>query len=197
MGLNTVYMICAIAGGTVLGLKIILMLIGLDHGDAEIDVHADAPSDGIDSVDSAEGGHTLGANFLSLQSIAGFFTMFGLVGMGLLQINASEWLSMLGALGAGGFTAWATAMIFLNMRRLQSDGTLVIENAIGQVGTVYLTIPEKGTGVVHVTVQGALRTMDAVAEDGRRIPTGSIVRVVSVTAGKVLVVAEQPIETKT
>lgn len=194
MGLGTIYLICAVAGGTVLALKMILMMIGLDQGDAGADISADVSADGLEGLDAA--GST-GVNLLSLQSIAGFFTMFGLVGMGLLQINASEPLSLLGALAAGGVTGWSTAMIFLNMRRLASDGTLVVNNAIGQVGTVYLTIPEKGTGVVTVTVQGTQRTLDAVAEHGQRIPTGSIVKIVSITAGKILVVSDQVSETRT
>lgn len=188
MGWNTIYLICAVAGGAILVLRVILMLVGIDQGDApEVSVEVDAPGgDGI----------TGGANFLSLQSIAGFFTMFGLVGMGLLQIGSSEIVSLLGALGAGVLTAWATGMIFLQMRRLQSEGTMVITNAIGQVGSVYLTIPEQGSGVVTVTVQGAQRSLDAVSEHGQRIPTGSMVRVVSVTAGKILVVTEANPEPK-
>ncbi len=183
MGWNTIYLICAVAGGAILVLRIILMAVGIDQGDAP-DVSMDVDGGGGEGI-------TGGASFLSLQSIAGFFTMFGLVGMGLLQIGSSEIVSLLGALGAGALTAWATGMIFLQMRRLQSEGTMVITNAIGQVGSVYLTIPEKGTGVVTVTVQGAQRTLDAVSEHGQRIPTGSIVRVVSVTAGTILVVTEQ------
>jgi hypothetical protein len=81
-------------------------------------------------------------------------------------------------------------MIFLNMRRLQSDGTLVIGNAVGQQGTVYLTIPEIGVGSINVTVQGAQRTLDAMSKDGIKIQTGSVVKVVGVTAGKILVVTE-------
>ena len=184
MGFNTIYIICAAAGGTVLVLRLILMLIGIDQGDAP-DTSVDMNTDG---VGEDIGG---GANYLSLQSIAGFLTMFGLVGLGLLQIRASEILSLIGALAAGVLTAWATGAIFYNMRRLQSEGTLVISNAVGQVGTVYLTIPETGTGVVTVTVQGSLRTLDAVSEHGQRIPTGSFVRVVAITAGKILVVSEQ------
>lgn len=187
MTLNTIYLICAIAGGTILVLRIILMVVGLDQGDAP-DTPIDLNHDGI--LDT----HAGGVNFLSLQSIAGFFTMFGLVGLGLLQIRASEAVSLLGALAAGIFTAWATGMIFLQMRRLQSEGTLVISNAVGQVGTVYLTIPEKGSGVVTVTVQGTMRTLDAVSEHSRRIPTGSVVRVVGITAGNILVVTEQTAE---
>jgi hypothetical protein len=190
MGLNTIYTVCAIAGGTVLALRFLLMLFGLDHGDAGADFDA-----GIDMDHNGfgDGGHDGGGifTFLSVQSISGFFTMFGLVGLGLLQINASEVMSLLGALGAGLFTAWCTGMIFLAMRRLQSEGTLVMSNAIGQSGTVYLTIPETGTGSVNVAVQGSLRTLDAVSEGGKRIPTGSIIKVVGITAGKILVVTDQ------
>ena len=186
IGLNTIYLVCAVAGGTILVLKIILMVVGVDQGDAP-DVSVDFDSADAGGVGDAAGG----VNFLSLQSIASFFTMFGLVGLGLLEVNVAPVWTLLGALAAGLVTVWATGMIFLQMRRLQSEGTMVISNAVGQVGTVYLTIPEKGTGVVSVTVQGALRTLDAVSENGQRIPTGSMVRVVSITAGKILVVSEQ------
>ncbi|HEX2979465.1 MAG TPA: hypothetical protein VHO48_04310 [Anaerolineaceae bacterium] len=194
MGLNTIYMICAIAGGTVLVLRFILMLVGGTLGDAadSADTSIDFDHDGVIDGHAGNGG----INLLSLQSIAGFFTIFGLVGMGLLQIHATEILSLVGALAAGALTAWVTGLIFLNMRRLQSEGTLVIQNAVGQIGTVYLTIPENGTGVVSVAVQGALRSLDAVAEHGHTIPTGKIVRVVDITAGKILVVTEQTADQK-
>jgi hypothetical protein len=184
MGLGTLYLICAVAGGTILLIKLVLMVIGLDSGDTP---DIDLAQDGALDTAGEPGG---GINFLSVQSIAGFFTMFGIVGLGLLQVDASPLLSLLGALAAGAFTAWSTAMIFLNMRRLQSDGTLMIGNAVGQQGTVYLTIPEKGVGSVNVTVQGAQRTLDAMSKEGLKIPTGSVVKVVGVAAGKILVVTE-------
>jgi hypothetical protein len=189
MGLDTIYLVCAVAGGTVLVLRLLLMLFGLDHGDAgDFDTSVDLDHDAL-----GDAGHGDGSmfTFLSIQSISGFFTMFGLVGLGLLQIKATNMWSLVGALAAGLFTAWCTGMIFLGLRRLQSEGTLVIGNAVGQTGSVYLTIPETGTGSVNVTVQGSLRTLDAVSQGGNRIPTGSIVKVVGITAGKILVVTNQ------
>lgn len=194
MSLYTIYLICAVAGGTLLVLRVVLMVVGFGDADASGGDLTD-----LGSHDAGLAGHdTHGGsfNFLSLQSIAGFLTLFGLVGMGLLKVNASETLSLLGALAAGALTAWATGMIFLSMRRLQSEGTLQVNNAVGQTGTVYLTIPEKGTGEINVTVQGAQRTLDAVSEHGQRIPTGTIVKVVGITAGKVLVVSEQAADLK-
>ena len=189
MGLNTIYLICAIGGGTVLLLRLVMMIIGLDHGETP-DSGVDLDHDG--SVDAPDG--NVGMKLLSLQSIAGFFTMFGLVGLGLLQVKAGPIWSLLGALAAGLVTAWVTAMIFYQMRRLQSEGTMVIQDAIGQIGSVYLTIPEQGTGVVSVAVKGTLRSLDAMSETGQRIPTGAMVRVTGVTAGKILMVVEQTAE---
>lgn len=187
LGLETIYLVCAVAGGAILVLRVILMVIGLGDGDDVLDMHTEVDMDADGALDVGDG-HGPTFNFFSIQSISGFFTMFGLVGLGLLQVNATQFWSLVGALAAGVFTAWCTGMIFLNMRRLQSEGTLVIENAVGEQGTVYLTIPEQGTGSVMVTVQGALRTLDAMSQNGQRIPTGSVVKVVGVTAGKILVV---------
>lgn len=186
--MNTIYLACAIIGGVVMVLRVILMIVGIDHGDVP-----DAAPDGIPDHDviAVQDGSGAGFQILSFQSIAGFLLMFGLVGMGLLRIQASEILSFFGALAAGAVTALGTALIFRGMSKLQSEGTLVIGNAVGQVGTVYLTIPESGTGVVNVTVQGAVRSLDAVSETHQRIPTGAVVKVVRVTGNKILVVREQ------
>ncbi|MBE0411749.1 MAG: NfeD family protein [Anaerolineales bacterium] len=189
MTLWTIYLVCAVAGGTVLLLKLLLMIFGIGGGDAEVDFDA---AD-LDYDISTDAGYGSGGvfNFFSIQSIAGFFTMFGLVGMGLMQVNASDFWSFIGGLAAGVFTAWATGMIFLGMRKLHSEGTLVLSNAIGQQGSVYLTIPENGSGVITVTIQGSKRTLNAMSEKGQRIPTGSIVNVVGVKAGNILVVTDQ------
>jgi hypothetical protein len=190
MDLNTIYLVCAVAGGTVLVLRILLMLIGIQFG-GDIDTpDMDADFDASGAEHSAGGE----VNFLSIQSLSSFFTLFGLVGMGLLQVGASQILSLLGGLVAGVLTAWISGMIVVGLTRLQSSGTMDISNAIGQQGRVYLTIPEGGSGVVSVAVQGALRQFDAVSENGMKIPTGALVRVTGLSAGNTLVVVQEPLE---
>lgn len=199
MTLNTIYLICAVAGGTVLVLRLILMLLGLDHG-LHVDApdHGDIPHDAVHDLDATtmdDTGDVHGAsvNLVSIQSLSGFFTMFGLVGMGLLQINLHPAWSFAGALGAGLLTAWATGMIVFSLQKLQSEGREVLTDAIGQRATVYLTVPEQGAGVVTVVLQGAQRQYDAISASGTRFPTGSIVRVTGVTAGKLVVTGESPV----
>jgi hypothetical protein len=193
MELNTIYLICAVAGGTVLVLRIILMAIGLDHNGADTDVPHDLAGHDIHLGDHGGDVHDGTVNLISIQSISSFFTMFGLVGMGLLQVKAAPLWSLAGALGAGLLTAWATAMIVFSLQKLQSEGTMNIMNAIGQQGSVYLTIPEQGTGVVNVTVQGAQRQFDAISAQGEKIPTGKMVKVTGVTGGKLLVEVDRTI----
>jgi hypothetical protein len=197
MTLHTVYLICAVAGGTVLVLRLILMFVGLDHGiHADTPFHTDIPHDAVSDMDPNNMDHPgdvqgPSVNLMSIQSLSGFFTMFGLVGMGLLDVNAHWAWSLLGAIGAGLLTAWAATMIVVVLHKLQSEGKEVLENAVGQVGTIYLTVPEQGSGVITVTLQGAQRQYDAISESGERIPTGSIVRVTGVKAGKLMVMVDQ------
>ena len=79
-------------------------------------------------------------------------------------------------------------MIFKAMGRLQSDGTMQIHNAIGQNGSVYLTIPAKGSGQVRVAVQGSLKILNAVSKDGKKIATGENIQVVDISGSDTLIV---------
>jgi len=114
--------------------------------------------------------------------------MFGLVGLALSQARLHPLLTVLGGVGAGVFTVWIVSLIFKGMKKLQVDGTLWIENAIGQEGIVYLTIPAKGSGQVSVTVQGGLKEFDAISVDNTEIVTGERIRVVRIASGNTLVV---------
>jgi len=120
--------------------------------------------------------------------LTAFFMMFGLVGLALLKTKIAVALTMFGGGVAGLFAVWVISLILAQMKRLQSDGTLNIQNAIGQSGSVYLIIPTKGTGQVQVTVQGALRIFDAISTDGDIIETGKKIRVSGTIDNNTLVV---------
>lgn len=166
----------AILGGVLFVIRLILFLLGSDGGDMD-----------------AGGGHLEGGSdssfeFISLQGVAGFFMMFGLVGLAMLSGNAGVAWSLVSSISAGVITLLIVGFLFRSMRRLQSDGTLRISNAIGKEGTVYLTIPPSGSGQVRVAVQGAFKIFDAISADQQRIPTGSGIRVVKVMGSNILVV---------
>ena len=106
--------------------------------------------------------------------------------------RASLWavVSITGGTLAGLFTVWLMGIIFAAMLRLQRDGTLNIRNAIGQQGTVYLTIPREGSGQASVVVQGSLKVFDAVTENKQKIPTGDKIKVVGIVDNQTLIVTK-------
>jgi hypothetical protein len=69
--------------------------------------------------------------------------------------------------------------------RLQEDGNLVLENAVGQTARVYIPIPAGGggEGKVTLTLQDQFVELSAVTEEGEVIPFGAPVRVTGVKDG--------------
>lgn len=161
----------AILGGVFLLLRIVMMFFGAD---------ADVAGDAMDGA--------FEFNFFSIQGLTAFFLMFGLVGLMLLAAGQPVFITMLGGGAAGLVTMLVIAVLLHQMRRLRSEGTLDMRNAIGEHGSVYLKIPAGGTGQVQVTVQGGLKVMDAVAANDQALAYGEKVKVVGVADSRTLVV---------
>jgi len=178
-GFEIFFLICAVVGGFFVLARLVMQFIGAG---ADIDTDIDT---GIDAqhVDS-----DIGFKVLSMHSLTSFFMMFGLVGLALYRQNrAGMFLSTLGASIAGLVSVWVIGRIFASVVRLQSSGNLATASAIGSTGTVYLSIPEGGTGRVSINFRGRLREFDASAVDAEAIATGTPIRVVRVDASVLVV----------
>ena len=185
-------------GGTLFILRIILMLAGglFSDGDvgsvlgSETDFSGDVVLDG--DLDTGSVGDHIETDtsfrLLSFQGLSSFFLIFGLVGLTLSKANLHVLLTVFGAMVAGLFSVWVISILFSQTRRLQADGTINIKNAVGERGTVYLTIPGNGSGQVQVSVQGSLKIFDAISKEKKKIATGEKIQVVDVADGKTLVV---------
>jgi len=176
--METVYLWAAVIAGTVLLAQTVLNLAGLTHMSADIDIHPD----GLDlhSTDSVDGhsGFWL-AGMLTVKAILGGITVFGLTGLATIQ-KMSLPLSALLAVSAGGATMYAVGWLINWMHGLNSDGTVDIRNAVGMTGSVYLTIPAQHAGVGKITLSIQGRQMEYEARtSGEKLPTGTIVEVVS------------------
>jgi membrane protein implicated in regulation of membrane protease activity len=174
-----VFLFCALVGGIIFVLRMVLMVMGLSH---------DVDDGGLDHVDG-HGDSDASFKLFSLHGLTCFFMMFGLVGLGL---SRQFWVPdvLAAAIGtiAGLFTFWVIAKLFSSMTKLQSDGTLKLSNAIGQQGKVYLTIPAEGTGQVQVAFQGRLMIYDAISANKEEIKTGDQIVVIDIAGGNILVV---------
>jgi membrane protein implicated in regulation of membrane protease activity len=167
------FLICACVGGLLFLVRTVLQLFG---GDSDIDADAD-----FGDMDLSEIGGDSDASFhiLSLHGLTVFFLMFGLTGLTCSQtFGLTEPFAIIGALIVGILSFWIIASIMSLMTKLQSSGNINIKSAIGQKGTVYLTIPKGGTGKVQLVVQERLKVLDAVAEDKKEIKTNENVEVI-------------------
>lgn len=180
-GLEMFFLISAITGGGLFLVRFIIQLVGGAGVDADTDIdvgHAD-----VTHVDA-----DVSFKLLTVQGLTAFFMMFGLVGFALLrENNAGNGVALVGATAAGLGTVWVISKMFSSVKKLQSSGTVDNAVALGQSGTVYLTIHARGTGKVHVALQGRLREFDAVSKEDSEIKTGERVKIVEVN-GSVLTV---------
>lgn len=186
--IEVIYWASTIIGGTLFILRLGMMLIGGDLGSDGGDVPVDTGDVDV-SVEHADA--DVSFKLLSVQGLTSFFMMFGLVGLALLKANLHVLITILGGAIAGLITVGTTGVIFSQMKRLQTEGTIKIQNTVGSEGTVYLTIPKNGTGQVQVIVQGSLKIFDAVSSNKNQIATGEKVRVSGVASGNTLIVEKK------
>ena len=192
-GIEKLYLVCAVIGGILFVVRLILQFIGADGGgDSDIgaaDVGNVDVDGGFEDVATDVDDAYLSFKVLSFQGLTAFFMMFGLVGLAMMrQADQSPASSLLAATVAGLGTVWIIGMIFRKAGSLQASGNINLSNAVGQEGEVYLTIPGEGTGKAKVTVQERLRIYEAISKDKVELTTGQRVRVVEVTPQDVLVV---------
>jgi len=192
-GLEKMYLACAVFGGGIFILRTILMLTGIGDTDSDVDsADFDHGGDQIGSLDHGDQGHgNAGLELLTIQGITAFSMMFGLTGFAL---SRSSLLGAIMTILVGGivglFAMWMVARGFALMKSMQSSGTMQIYDAIGEEGTVYLTIPAEGVGKIQITISGRLMVMDAVSLDKVLLKTGERVCVSEITTGGMLAVRE-------
>ncbi len=172
-GLDFFFLVCAVIGGVLLTLRLLLMVLGFGADGDGLDVHH-ADSD-------------IGFKLLSIQGITAFLTMFGLTGFSVMRGSSlGETIAVIAAIVAGIGSAWIIGRVFMSMMRLQSSGSVGLEQTVGCTGTVYANISKQG-GSVQITVAQRLREYDAVSATGDELPTGTPIRVVKLLGQGVVV----------
>lgn len=148
----------------------------------------DTPDDLPDAEIDAD--HGAGFQFFTLKNLIGFFTIFGWVGIAMIESGSSVGAAIAVASISGILMMLVMAGTFYLLMKAQHDGTMRIEKAIGHSGEVYLTIQSKrgGQGKVQIVVSGALRTLDALTDDDSDIQTGKRVTVASIVNDSILLV---------
>jgi membrane protein implicated in regulation of membrane protease activity len=171
----------ALAGTALFVVRMVLMLLGGDHG-VSPDTDAGASPDGHDAAGAFKA--------LSLQTVTAFAMGFGWGGiLGLYTLNWPLGRSLLLACGTGVVMVWLLAVMLRMMLDLQSSGNQKLETTVGCEGEVYVGIPPKGqgSGQVKVVVSDRMRIINAQSE-GEGVPSQARVRVVRVNGDNTVTV---------
>lgn len=195
--METTYLICAAIGGTLITCQFLMTLFGLGgHHDMAGGDHVDVGGGhgDIGGPDGA-GDHTVGhgdestwfLGVLTFRTISAGMAFFGLVGLIGVRSGWEDWVTLISAGAAGLAALLLVGWVMQMLGRMNMDGTIRINRAVGCRGTVYLPIPggNAGAGKVHVSVMN--RTMEYRAVSTREsLPVGMKVVVVSVIGSDTL-----------
>ncbi|MGF1657228.1 MAG: NfeD family protein [Verrucomicrobiales bacterium] len=159
-------------GFVIVALQTLLSFFGLDHANVDL------------------GGHDTGLWFLSVRSICAFLGGFGWGTLIVdLQINNLLVAFPIGFLVGTVFMMTVYFLLAFALR-LQDQGNLNYQNAVGQTGTVYVSIPpsNEGSGQIEVMFQNRLSTLEAITRGDTKLAPGQKVRVIEVLGSNTLVV---------
>jgi hypothetical protein len=201
--MDTVFIIAAVFGGTILVLQFLLSLLGLGdhhHGDLGGLHHVDASSAGLPVGHDTSWEHGGGDpghvsnwfyEIISIRTVAAGACFFGLAGSACLAMGYSPAGSFILALVAGGGAMYGVYWLYKQVYKLQHSGTENIRNAIGAPAVVYVPIPANRSGAGKVTFKLQNRHVEylAVTDDDTRLATGEKVAVVAVVGSDTVLVA--------
>ena len=204
--MDTLFLVCAIVGGTLIACQFLLGLLGLagdhdvgDHGGLD---HGDADHGGADHLAGQEAGaHEHGASghgsswflsMLTLRTVSAAAAFFGLTGLAAHHAGMDDVPTTALAAGAGAAAFCLVGWLMRFLHRLNVDGTARIERAVGCRGSVYLRVPgaKAGLGKVHVSVVNRLLEYQAVTAQ-HDLPAGAPIVVVGIVGPDTVEVAQE------
>jgi hypothetical protein len=213
--LDTIFLIAAVIGGTVLVCQFIMTLIGMGHDGFDVghdgagfggDVHVDASGafhshhagdmhDGADQQ-HPDSSHLFGV--LSFRTLVAAAAFFGVTGKAALSAGYAPSTSLVLAVLVGLSAMYGMYWLLRLISRLNASGNERIDNALGRPATVYIPIPAagKGAGKVQLSMQNRIVEYQAVTDEAEPLKTGQSVEVVDIVANDVVRVrrAPQPVE---
>ncbi len=151
----------------------------------------DVPEDGSADFDiETDGG--IGFQFFTLKNLVAFFTIFAWSGIASLDSGLSNFISIIISFSSGLIMMFIMGGIFYLLGKASESGTLILKNAVGAVGEVYMNLKNSrgNIGRVQVQVQGTLRTLEAITDDSEDLKQGIVVTVTGIANDNILIVSK-------
>jgi membrane protein implicated in regulation of membrane protease activity len=190
--MEPIFFWCAIIGGTIMVCQFAMTLLGMGdaHGDVDsgggIDFHDGGA--GVDMGHADTAGHhvdhhdsTWFFGVVTFRTLVAAVTFFGLAGLWGVEEQVAPIGVLAIATAAGVAAMFGVYYVMRSLTRLDSEGTLRIERAVGKQATVYLPIPSNkgGAGKIHMKLQNQLVELQAMTPYDR-LPVGATVMVTDV-----------------
>jgi membrane protein implicated in regulation of membrane protease activity len=190
--MQALFFICALVGGTVMVCQFVMTLLGIG---ADADMPDDlgggdysAGGDLGDVLDHSDTGHHHhhGSNWLfvklTFQTVIAAIAFFGLGGMAASSSGMSPWMSIVIAVGAGVAALYIVYWVMDLLHKFNSDGNVQFENAVGQQGSVYISIPpnQEGMGKILLNLQNRTVELRAKSSEPNTLAPGTNVIVLNV-----------------
>lgn len=178
--LGLLHKIFAVIGLVALALIILQTLLSFVGGDVDHEFEVGADHGGTD--------HAWG--LFSVRGMLGVMLGLGWGGLIALQKGFSGVAATFMGLGLGILIAFGLALLMKVFHAARSDGTIDLQNAVGQTGSVYQRVPAKrdGIGKVQVMVQGRLQITEACTDSENDLMPQKHVKVTGVVSGNTLLV---------
>ena len=209
-GLSTILKVLyciALPSTLILILQTFLTMLGA-HSGAEsnfsdtsgLDLDTPADTDGH-FFDFGHGDHDINdANYsdfgtlrlFTLQTIVAFFTVFSWSSIVLVGSDVPNSISIAVGFVLGFCVMVVIAKLVQLLRKLTENGTVNLNNAIGENAVVYIPCPpeNEGIGKVTATIQGQLMELTAISTEKETLKTGTQVRIVDLRGDNVVIEKE-------
>lgn len=207
--METIYLLSALIGGTFLACQFVMTVLGLasETGfahDVPTDHHWGGdhhPGDSHSATSPETGTHeeswsTWIFGIISFRTVIAALAFFGMAGMAASSAGMDGVVTFLLAVAAGWTAMYGVHWLMRVLTRVRSDGTLRIQQALGEHGNVYVPIPASGEGIgkVQLRMQDRIVELKAVTPGKLRLSTGAMVVVTDIIGGDTVVVEPIPSE---
>ena len=202
--LDTLFLITAVVGGTVMVCQFLLTVLGLGDDGADFS-DGDVGADAGDFDVSGDGEHHTSIHHaadadvdhpdsswlfqvLSFRTVVAALTFFGLGGAWSSASGYGSVPSLTIAILAGGAAMYGMYRLMRAIYGLQSSGNIDIRNAVGRPAKIYIPVPPEraGKGKIQITLQGRTMEYEAISDAAETLSTGENVVVENIVGSDVV-----------
>ncbi len=197
--METLFLVCAIVGGTVLVCQFLMTLFGMGAGGHDLDGGSPDFSHDIPHDTHAGGAHHHDTHshsnaifkIVTIRTLVAAIAFFGVAGIGATQSGFERPAVITIALAAAVGAMFAVYYLMKSLTRFDYDGNLHIEWAVGKPATVYIPIPASsaGAGKIQMKLQNQIVEFQATTPH-ERLASGAKVVVTGVIGPDTVEVAQ-------